>query len=93
VNTEEDFTRDPVGPPVGLTVVPYDPSRARENVRGLVTGALLLMLFLSVLAGFFTLWCAPDKFDGLMKLYTIFFTPLVALVGSSIGFYFGKISG
>jgi hypothetical protein len=82
------------------SVVPFDIVEAREKTRGRVAGWLVSILACVILAAFvtivFTLLCTDcDKeytdrvADLVMKLMTLIFTPLVALVGSAIGFYFG----
>ena len=35
----------------------------------------------------------PDRLEGLLKLYQLIFTPLIALVAAATGFYYGTKAG
>ncbi len=85
---------------------PFDRSQSRENVRGKIALRLvwLLIAVISIamlIAGLATLSCTsaakcPDEFGGLKPVKTILdivIAPLVGLVGSVIGFYFGEKAG
>jgi hypothetical protein len=68
---------------------PYDPLPERENVRGQIAQALIVLLAMLILFAFLTLWCFPSSSANLKDLLTLLFGPVAALVGSAIGFYFG----
>lgn len=72
------------------TSAPYDPSRHRELLRGAIALSLILLLWLVVLAPF-KLLLGPDKleFASVKELLGRLLSPVVGLVGSAIGFYFG----
>ena len=85
---------------------PYDPSPARENIRGRI--ALLLIWTMVVVIGLVTIVailtttgclkeetkCADDAVNltSLRVLVELILTPLVGLVGAVTGFYFGEKS-
>jgi hypothetical protein len=86
---ELDLTSELPGTSVAsLSVVPYDPHPVREKMRAAIALLLLALLGLVLAGGFITLWLGYQT-DDLIKLLTLVFTPLVTLVGTSIGFYYG----
>lgn len=62
----------------------------RENVRGKLAQGLTLLLAVVVLGAGAVLVAAPDRLEVMSEFLKIVFTPLVGLVGSAIGFYFGS---
>lgn len=84
----------------------YDPSPARETIRGTMAMALVLTLVgviaVVVLAGLATtigchlttIVCSPEtlKLDTIRAVVELVLTPLIGLVGAVTGFYFGEKS-
>ena len=69
---------------------PFDPSRQRESMRGVVAGLLLVILAFIIIAAFLSYWfnwASQDQIEGLL---TIVFAPMIGLVGAATGFYFGS---
>ena len=48
-----------------------------------------MLLAVIILFAFITLWTFSSTFGDLEKLLTIVFGPVIALVGTAIGYYFG----
>jgi hypothetical protein len=93
--TEADFTGEtsialPQGPTVGERV-----TLGRELVRGGLAGALIVLLFLidAAILILATLKIHPFDRDVLALLLTGLLNPVVALVGTVLGFYFGEKAG
>jgi hypothetical protein len=91
---ELDLTQEPADPasPQGLAppdTKPYDPERDREAVRGRIALLLIWILAGIIVASFLTVWGSPDKFPTVKSLLELIIAPVVALVGSATGFYFG----
>jgi len=61
-------------------------------MRGLLAGALVLLLAMVVIASFLQQWIHPDRSKELHEWMNLVFSPLVALVGAATGFYFGAQS-
>ncbi len=83
----------------------YDPGRDQEKARVRITYVLLAMLGLAVVCVlavgcYLALTCyaakacsdAKDAFALMSATVALIFTPIVGLVGSAIGFYFGSKS-
>ena len=75
---------------------PYDPERARDEVRTRVTFFLLWVLTGVVAATLLSLWIlwlrgaeVAAQTSSLKDLAAIILNPIVALLGTAIGFYFG----
>lgn len=94
-----DLTGDPAAggytPP---KLVPYNPEEDREKKRGTIALILVCLLagivagaFIYVLISLFILKSFRDL-DSLKTLLEIVFAPVVGLVGSVTGFYFGEKS-
>ena len=86
----------PGEPPEWLEVRPYNPEKRREDVRARVTFFLLWVLCAVVGAVLISVWVAwitsptPEKqLSDLKDLASILINPLVVLLGTAIGFYFG----
>ena len=83
--------------PRGFSIEPYDSNKAVDRARQMIAIWLLVILLIIIAAAFFALiWvfvCSPasgkDNFDHLAVLLNIVFGPVVTLVGSATGFYFG----
>ena len=77
----------PLAPP---KTVKYDPAKARETMRGRIAMWLIYLLcgmnFISLLI----IWIHPDRSKELHEFLTLTFGPVIALVGSATGFYFGS---
>jgi hypothetical protein len=87
---ELDLTTESIGPKkVGPRLTPYDPSKHREWVRGLIAMSLVIGLvgFLAYTTYIFAL--APNGVDELLKYMGVVVSPLIGLVGAVTGFYFG----
>ena len=67
----------------------YDPEPARDTARKWLAYILLILLCAIVVASFATLWWAEAKFADLKALLELILSPVIALVGSATGFYFG----
>ena len=97
-------------PGIGLRQVgkfnDYDPSEAREKVRGsiamylvyLLIAVVILAVFAGVVLSFICAFkdtCAANALDlsGLKTVIEVILTPLIGLVGSVTGFYFGEKAG
>jgi hypothetical protein len=83
--------------PVGLSLEqpsdkPYDPGRDREFVRSWVAYGLLGLLIVIVLLSFIALWAHGITKDDLKEILTIFFGPIITLLGAVTGFYYGEKS-
>lgn len=89
----EDFTTQEAGAPtrgLGTPVTePYDPEPKREWARAIIALTLIGLLIAIVMASFVTLWVHPDYLEQMRGLLELIFAPIIALVGSATGFYFG----
>ena len=85
-----------VGPVAAVqpTAEPFNPEQSRENLRGRL--ALMLMILLAVLAaGMVSITVAlvrPFDRETVGLLIAGVLGPVVGLVGTVVGFYFGQIS-
>jgi F0F1-type ATP synthase assembly protein I len=94
-NSEEstllDLTERDFATPVKSIVIPttrYDPIRAREEVRSIIAKGLIWLLSATIVIGF-ALFYFTDRYTDLKDLLTIIFPPLIAIIGTVLGFYFG----
>jgi hypothetical protein len=78
------------GPPSGLPPAPIEIELAREHIRGILAiylvsllAAVLLSLLMAAIAGAL----APAEVKNLLEPIV---SPLIALAGTAIGFYFGR---
>jgi hypothetical protein len=62
---------------------------AQEKTRGWIALALVCILLLIVVASFASLWLTSLKVADVKGLLEVILAPVVALVGSATGFYFG----
>lgn len=95
LETEADFSGEtpiplPQGPTVGEKV-----TLGRELVRGWLAGGLIGLLFLidAAILTLATLKIHPFDRDVLALLLTGLLNPVIALVGTVLGFYFGEKAG
>jgi hypothetical protein len=72
--------------------IPYNADKARENVRGLIALWLIVLLASTIALSFFLVWRHPDRDKELHELLGLIFSPLIALVGTATGYYFGSQS-
>ena len=72
------------------TTRPYSVARARENIRGKIALGLIALLSTVVVISLLLIWIHPDRSKELHELLVLVFGPLIALVGSATGFYFGS---
>jgi hypothetical protein len=87
VEIQEDVAPKPLTQPKELA---YDPEPARDEARKWLAYSLVLLLSVIVMFSYFSLWrMSKDKFDSLKALLELVLGPVVALVGSATGFYFG----
>jgi hypothetical protein len=71
---------------------PYDPAEDRERLRGyLAIGltALFSLVVLALLASAIRGWLSDDQLE---KLAGILISPVAALLGAVVGFYYGEQS-
>ena len=66
----------------------YDPTRDRERVRGGLAIGLLSVFSLLVMACLIMIWSTGRRDDVAVYLNLVL-NPMVALVGTTLGFYFG----
>jgi hypothetical protein len=92
VSDDYDFTNEILESLYQPKTETYDPAPDREKVRGRMAQWVLLLLVAVVLLSFISIVCNWTTFDNLKKLLDIFLTPLVGLVSSIIGFYYGEKS-
>ncbi len=69
---------------------PYSVARARENIRGIIALGLIALLSAVVVVSLILIWVHPERSKELHELLVLVFGPLIALVGSATGFYFGS---
>lgn len=90
VETELDLTTEP--PVTGGQATPrerdYDPEPEREKVRARIAqGLTAAVLTISILAFVLVAKGALERDE--VESLQIFFTPLITLAGTALGFYFG----
>lgn len=74
-------------------VTTYDPGPDREKWRGRLAGAVLGILACTIAVGFIALWQHWGTPAEIKDFLGGFITPLFALAGSALGFYFGGSKG
>jgi hypothetical protein len=85
-----DLTGDPPVPPGSALPLErdYDPEPEREKVRGRIAqGLTLAVAVIAIMAFALVAWGSPTA-DQLERLQ-VFFTPVITLCGTALGFYFG----
>ncbi len=71
---------------------PYDPSRDRERVRGVVALlmiGLLIGIVIAMIGGLITGYLSADATE---KVAAVILSPVVGLLGAVLGFYYGEQS-
>jgi hypothetical protein len=68
---------------------PWDPEPARERLRGALAAILLVLLAAVIGLAWLALWADIATEPEIKDLLSVMLTPVVALVGSALGFYFG----
>jgi hypothetical protein len=68
---------------------PYDPEPNRDKVRGYLAIALVVLLVGVLVAAWASLWSGLVTEPEVKDLLSVMLPPVVALVGSALGFYFG----
>ena len=68
----------------------YDPNPQREQVRGTIAWVLLGIFGLTILFAFIALACEWTEYENIKDMLGILLPPITGLVGSAIGFYFGR---
>lgn len=84
------MTQDPVSP--GLATIkdkPYDPSKDREKIRGIIALILVCCLFTIVLFALILILTRVD-IEKIKDTLELILSPVVGLVGAVTGFYFGE---
>ena len=81
----------PPGTPPPQTAT-FNIDHEQEKVRGRIASALVGLLFMIVLLAFISHWWGVN-YDELKGLLELIIAPVVALVGSATGFYFGGKKG
>ena len=84
-----DLSAEPVEASEPPEVRPFDPGPTRERVRGWLAGGLSVLLAVIVLGSGVTVAVNPKRLTVMVELLKLVFAPVVGLVGSVLGFYFG----
>ncbi len=96
VNLDEEIP--PLPPPVppakpilpaGVSAETWSAGEMRENVRGVIAKWLVLLLAALVTIPFWFVAWRSDQSDNVLAILQVVLGPVVALVGSATGFYFG----
>ena len=92
-NSPLDLTTDKkLGDVAGPDVVSYNPAQDREKVRGWMAGALIALLIGLMCFLCFAILGGMVKVTDLDKIVATILTPIMGVVGTVIGFYFGEKS-
>lgn len=67
----------------------WDPEPSREKLRGILAGSLVAILAAVIAAAWWTIWQRFATPEEVKDFLAVVLSPVVALVGSAIGFYFG----
>ena len=78
------------GPSVGAA--PYDPAQDREHTRGTIAFLLIWLLIGVICILFVAVLSDKVRVFDIDKVTATILTPVVGLVGTVIGFYFGEKS-
>jgi amino acid permease len=91
-----DFGRVHTGATGAPAAEPFNAEKAQDITRVLITGALLAITALIVLGAFvMSAWALgtkgslEDNLRTILAILNVVYSPIVALLGSVIGFYFG----
>lgn len=69
---------------------PYDPVKHRDDARKNIATVLLIILAITLLFSFITLWMIGPDEDSLRDVMTAFSGPMFSIIGTALGFYFGS---
>ena len=88
-----DLSDEP-SPAQGATVrtAAYDPSQDREKVRGWIAISLIILLIALIAMLFLAILTSVVTVGDLDKIVATVLTPIMGIVGTVIGFYFGEKS-
>jgi len=86
---ELDVTSDPLGPPPSPKLEKTEIAKAREVARRRIAYGLLALLSVVCLALLLAEFAGWVKLDEDKDLATVILSPIVVLVGTALGFYFG----
>jgi len=90
LDLSEEEPAPPPGPPPSPAVgAVWNPEPARERIRGAVAVGLIVLLGVIAIASFALLATDTLSLDEVEGLLTALFSPLLALTGTALGFYFG----
>jgi len=78
------------GATVGATA--YNPAQDREKLRGWIAMALIILLIGLISLLFLAILTSVVKVADLDKIVATVLTPIMGIVGTVIGFYFGEKS-
>ena len=81
--------REPARPRAGRE---YDPGPARERTRGYLAGGLTVLLGLIIVLAFLLVFTDEATVKQTKELLGVVLTPVIGLVGTVVGFYFGEKS-
>jgi hypothetical protein len=70
----------------------YDPTKSREDTRTFLAVSFAVLLGIVVIGSGIILALWPDRVEVFEKYLTMVFAPLLGLVGTVSGFYFGEKS-
>jgi hypothetical protein len=87
--SEEEPAPPPGPPPAPAVGAVWNPEPAREKIRGAVAVGLIVLLGVIAIGSFVLLSTDTLTLDEVEGLLTALFTPLLALTGTALGFYFG----
>jgi len=83
---------DDVASPYEISIgkAPYEPTRDRERVRGLLAAALIGLLSIVIIGLFVAVLAGRLTIAELGQLAAVTISPIVGLLGAVLGFYFGE---
>jgi hypothetical protein len=87
---EVDLTKESPGSMWSPSADSYDPNPQREQVRGTIAWVLLGIFGLTILFAFVAVAFKWTDYDNIKDMLGILLPPITGLVGSAIGFYFGR---
>ena len=90
--TRENGEEGGVPTSVVIPKSPFDPKEARERVRSQIAQLLIVLLFVTVVSSFLIFVYDTNR-EEVKDLLGLIFTPLVGIIGTVLGFYFGSEKG
>lgn len=76
--------------PGGYEDKPWNPERGLHRMRGVLAVSLIVLLALTIAAGFLLIWNRKATVEEARDLLEGVVPALVALAGSAVGYYFGS---